>query len=259
MIDDKSPKHHRIRKPKNTGSEDFYSDDQSFDGIIQRAKDLGRDTFIVLYSGGKDSGKVLDLLQKKDEVDGVLHLNTNTGVRVTLDFVKDECTRRGLKLYIRHPTPLAFAYVAYCLEFGFPGPKLHAAIMKILKWSSMQKFIQEPRFKKKNPALVGGVRKFESIERMGCASCPAYKGWERDQASDPTAERFGMLKQNLKKIKDFIFRGTEEPDKLEKSIKELKKFLKSSDSESLPAKSKENLIKLIKDYDPNFKTMEDYL
>lgn len=97
-----------------------------------------------------------------------------------------------------------------------------------------------------------------NLKRMGCASCPAYKGWEKDQASDPTEDRFGMLKQNLKKMKEFILRGTEKQSRLDNSIKALKKFLKSKESASLPEANKIRLINLIKDYDSKFKTLEDY-
>lgn len=97
-----------------------------------------------------------------------------------------------------------------------------------------------------------------NLKRMGCASCPAYIGWEKDQASDPTGERFGMLKQNLKMMKKFIDKGTESPERLTKSIAELKKYLQSPESNKLPEKRKRALIKLIKQYDPSVRTLEDY-
>lgn len=171
MVTSKWPKGHKIRKTKG-GSHDYYSKDESFDGIIQTAKELGRDTFIVGFSGGKDSGMVLDQADKKGELYGVFHIDTKTGVKVTQDFVKDVCQSRGLKLFIRTPTPLAFAYVAFCLEFGFPGPSMHSAVMKLLKYNTMKKFVQEPEFKGRNPAILGGIRKFESKERMGNYDAP---------------------------------------------------------------------------------------
>lgn len=171
-IDTKWPKNHRMKKTKLKGSEDFHSEDHSFEGIMKTVKNLGRDTLIVLYSGGKDSGKVLDILDKQKQIYAVLHLNTNTGVRQTREFVESECQRRGVKLFVRSPTPLAFAYVAYSMEFGFVGPRMHSAIMKILKYNTMKKFIQEPQFLKKNPILIGGIRKFESKERMGNYNAP---------------------------------------------------------------------------------------
>lgn len=58
---------------------------------------------------------------------------------------------------------------------------------------------KNPTYKIHN--LKGGMR---------CASCPAYQGWEVDQASDPTEHRFGMLRQNLRMMKEFTDAGTEE-------------------------------------------------
>lgn len=170
-ITTRSPQGHKIQRKK------FYQKDhnvkaQDFEGIIKEAEKLGRDTFIVGYSGGKDSGKVLDKLIKMNKCFGVLHLKTNTGVKITEDFVIKQCEKLGVKLYIREPTPLSFAYVAYCLQFGFPGPSMHSAIMKILKYNTMKKFIQEPEFKGKNPAIISGVRKFESVRRMGNYDTP---------------------------------------------------------------------------------------
>ena len=64
----------------------------------------------------------------------------------------------------------------------------------------------------KNPAY-----KAHNIERMGCASCPAHLNWELRLANDPTNEGLGMLKMNLKILKET------EPERYEKSIKLLKK------------------------------------
>jgi 3'-phosphoadenosine 5'-phosphosulfate sulfotransferase (PAPS reductase)/FAD synthetase len=170
-LNTRSPKHHRLRKKKSF-QKDYDVEATDFEGIIKEAEKLGRDTFIVGYSGGKDSGKVLHKLNEMGKLYGVLHLKTNTGVQATEDFVIDECKRLGVKLFIREPTPLSFSYVAYCLQFGFPSVRLHSSIMKILKYNSMKKFIQEPQFKNKNPAIVGGIRKFESERRFGSYESP---------------------------------------------------------------------------------------
>lgn len=170
-ITTQSPKRHRQRK-KSFFQKDYDVSSKTFEGIIQEAEALGLDTFIVGYSGGKDSGKVLHKLHDMGKLYGVLHLRTNTGVQVTEDFVVDQCKKIGTKLFIREPTPLAFSYVAYCLQFGFPGANMHSAIMKLLKYNTMKKFIQEPEFKGKHPAIIGGVRKFESVRRLGSYNSP---------------------------------------------------------------------------------------
>lgn len=171
LMSTRSPKGHKTQR-KKFYQKDHYINSRDFDGIIKEAENLGRDTFIVGYSGGKDSGKVLDRLLKMNKLHGVLHLKTNTGVKITEDFVIKQCKDLGVKLYIREPTPLSFSYVAYCLQFGFPGPNMHSAIMKILKYNTMKKFVQEPEFKDMNPVIVGGVRKLESVRRMGNYETP---------------------------------------------------------------------------------------
>ncbi len=130
--------------------------------------------FIVGYSGGKDSGVVLHRLNDLGLCSGVLFLDTKVGVRQTKQFVEDQCYSLGLPLYTREPSPLSFAYVAYCLQFGFPGPRMHSAIMKILKYNSMKKFAQDPRWNK-TMAIVGGVRKSESQRRFGSYNTPITK------------------------------------------------------------------------------------
>lgn len=170
-ITTKSPKHHRMQK-KKFFQKDYDVKSKDFEGIILEAEELGLDTFIVGYSGGKDSGKVLHKLNEMGKLYGVLHLRTNTGVESTEKFVIEQCKQMNTKLFIREPTPLAFAYVSYCLQFGFPGANMHSSIMKILKYNTMKKFIQEPQFKNKSPAIIGGVRKFESIRRLGSYNSP---------------------------------------------------------------------------------------
>lgn len=64
----------------------------------------------------------------------------------------------------------------------------------------------------KNPTY-----KTHNIARMGCSSCPAYKGWELDQAQDPTDERMGQLKLNLTILKKT------EPERFEESVQTLLK------------------------------------
>jgi len=159
------PKNHKLRIPKKQWLNFYEPKEETFDSIIDRALELGRESFIVATSGGKDSGVVLDKAIKKDIVDGVFYIQTNTGVHLTQEFVEDRCTELGLKLYIREPAPHPYVFVAFCLYAGFPDVSLHSAIMKYLKYYPMLKFVTEPQFKKKKIALLGGIRKFESARR----------------------------------------------------------------------------------------------
>lgn len=91
-----------------------------------------------------------------------------------------------------------------------------------------------------------------NIERMGCASCPAHKYWEIRLASDPTAEGFGMLKQNLKGLQQY------EPERLQASLETLQNFVKSKVStEILTEKNRVRLIQLIKEF-THMPTMENF-
>jgi len=95
-----------------------------------------------------------------------------------------------------------------------------------------------------NPAY-----KAHAMQRMGCASCPAHKNWEIRLAKDPTNEGFGMLKQNFKLMQEFINNGTELPERMEKSIKTLEKYLKSEKSQQeLNSEQRARLEQLILEF-----------
>lgn len=88
----------------------------------------------------------------------------------------------------------------------------------------------------KNP--VYGIH---NLKRIGCASCPAHKDWELRLARDPTEEGFGMLKQNLKILKE-----TDIP-RLEKSIKNLDNYIKTTYEINQSQKNK--LTKMLQEID----------
>ena len=56
-ISENSPKFHRLIK-KKFYAKNYPVEARDFEGIIKEAEDLGREHFIVAYSGGKDSGKI---------------------------------------------------------------------------------------------------------------------------------------------------------------------------------------------------------
>lgn len=97
--------------------------------------------------------------------------------------------------------------------------------------------------------------KIHNIERMGCASCPAHIGWEIRLAKDPTNEGFGMLKQNLKIMKETILLGTEDPNRLVESIQNLKHHLRSPDCNEV---NRTKIIKLIKIYE-KYSAITDFM
>jgi 3'-phosphoadenosine 5'-phosphosulfate sulfotransferase (PAPS reductase)/FAD synthetase len=89
----------------------------------------------------------------------------------------------------------------------------------------------------KNPAYEA-----HNMERMGCASCPAHKNWEIRLAKDPTSEGLGMLRQNLKLLKEY------EPLRLVDSVNVLKKYIKNPKNE-LSEKSTEKVGSIIKEFE----------
>lgn len=166
MLTERWPKNHKLREPKKHFLTFYEPKEESFSSIMERLEELGRDTYVVGWSGGKDGGVVLDkTLKSNREIKRVFYIRTNTGVQLTEDFLKDQCQSMGLKLDIREPTPHAFVYVAICLEVGFPDYGLHDMVMSYLKYKTMMKYLQEPQFKKLNTVLLSGVRKFESTRR----------------------------------------------------------------------------------------------
>jgi len=164
-ITEKFPENHKLRMPKKQWLEYHQPKSQTFESIMSKIQELGRDTLVVAYSGGKDSGVVLHKLLDKHKLDSAFYIRTNTGVQITEDFIKDTCQSLGVKLHIREPTPHAFVYVAICLEVGFPDYGLHDMIMSFLKYKTMMKFITEPQFKGKKPILMSGIRQNESTRR----------------------------------------------------------------------------------------------
>jgi 3'-phosphoadenosine 5'-phosphosulfate sulfotransferase (PAPS reductase)/FAD synthetase len=101
----------------------------------------------------------------------------------------------------------------------------------------------------KNPAY-----KAHNMSRMGCASCPAHVNWEIRLAIDPTTEGLGMLRQNLKILKETIEAGTERPDRLNESLTNLKKLLdgkikdKKVENSELPEQNRPKIIAILKEF-----------
>lgn len=151
----------------------FDSKEKTPDSVIESLlREHQRRSFYVLCSGGKDSVGLVHYIDKAGLLDGVLHIQTNVGVRHTTEFVKKMCEKNGWQLYVREPKP-AFVYVSLVLEYGFPGPGMHRIVMGYLKYSAMRRFALERRGR--NPVLISGVRKTESLRRMGNYPGPIVK------------------------------------------------------------------------------------
>ena len=93
-----------------------------------------------------------------------------------------------------------------------------------------------------------------NMKRMGCASCPAHINWEVRLATDPTSEGLGMLKQNLKLLKQYGEAGTDRIERLDESLNILKKLLDGKfkdnkiDNGEIPIKNREKVIDILKEF-----------
>ena len=156
----KSRSNHPVKKT----SLYFYSpSDETPEAIVSDCEEkYGRDRFFVLSSGGKDSQCVLNWMDSHDKMEAVVHIQTNVGLSVTTNFVKDYCNSRGYKLYVIEPAH-KYVYAAHVLQYGFPGPGYHNMIMGKLKYKTMRDFAYS--IDKKHAVLVSGIRKFESNRR----------------------------------------------------------------------------------------------
>lgn len=156
----------RNMKIIKNGSFKFYpSPTKTFEGIIDELETTyHRTKFYSLFSGGKDSMTTTDKLDKMGKLEAVVHIKTNIGLQMTVDFVEEICKERNWKLFIIEPSP-KFTYAAHVLQYGFPGPGFHRLIMGKLKYKTMRDFALT--IDRKNHCLISGIRKFESERRMG--------------------------------------------------------------------------------------------
>jgi 3'-phosphoadenosine 5'-phosphosulfate sulfotransferase (PAPS reductase)/FAD synthetase len=138
---------------------------ESFEEIINDMEEkFHRTKFIALTSGGKDSMTTAIKLADMGKLDSLMHIKTNVGLEMTTDFIRDYAQELGFKLYIQEPQP-KFTYASHVLQYGFPSASFHRVIMGKLKYKTMRDFALT--IDRKNHCLVSGVRKFESVRRMG--------------------------------------------------------------------------------------------
>ena len=132
---------------------------------------------------------------------------------------------------------------SYIIKTTFPYPIRNVTPLGYWKMTDIYEYYARYNIPK-NPAY-----KAHNSERMGCASCPAHKNWEIRLAKDPTTEGFGMLKMNLKILKETVEAGTERKDRFNESINTLQKYLKSKESiKELPDSNRVKLTELLKEF-----------
>ncbi|MDA8008345.1 MAG: phosphoadenosine phosphosulfate reductase family protein [Alphaproteobacteria bacterium] len=159
------------QRMKNLGMEKsgkvrFYgAPSEDPDAILREVEEVhGRTKFYALTSGGKDSVGVCHYLAERGRLEAAVHIQTNVGFQATTDFIRDYSKEMGWPLRIIQPNP-KYTYASMVLEHGFPGPGSHKVVMGVIKYRTMRNFAYA--VDKKRHCLISGVRKWESVQRMG--------------------------------------------------------------------------------------------
>jgi 3'-phosphoadenosine 5'-phosphosulfate sulfotransferase (PAPS reductase)/FAD synthetase len=123
------------------------------------------DAVYGLFSGGHDSLCSTHIASLDPRFAGVLHMNTGIGIEETRDFVRQTCADRDWPLYETRPSE--GKYEEMVLERGgFPyGEQSHNSMLFYLKQQPMQRWLKANT--KGRVGLVTGIRKHESVRRMG--------------------------------------------------------------------------------------------
>lgn len=118
----------------------------------------------ALFSGGHDSLSVTHWAMNKG-ADAAVHVNTGIGIEQTRQFVRDTCKEQGwpyLEYHAKKP------YEEIIKEHGFPGPQSHRFMYTQLKEWGVRDLVRDHKVDRHdNIMLVTGVRKQESVRRMG--------------------------------------------------------------------------------------------
>jgi len=148
--------------------------------ILNEAITKGITSFYVAYSGGKDSGIILDIIAKEfsQYFKGVIFVDTGIATKATIKFVEDYCKERNYRLYHLYANDIKrqkdthvgkigepFSFENLVLTYGFPKQALHTITMRWIKYYSMRNFISQRIKAGEKPALISGMRQNESQRR----------------------------------------------------------------------------------------------
>lgn len=150
--------------------------------VLDEAYDTHKPVAVrALFSGGHDSLTATGIAFRWARKRGIdlraAHINTQTGIPETSEFVRQTCRDQGWPLRelkpegqkVRgKPIPRGMTvYEALVLEFGFPGPAQHGMMYQRLKERCLRQLVKEGKRRRGDRVmLVTGVRQQESVRRM---------------------------------------------------------------------------------------------
>ncbi len=160
-------------------AQEDWNKEKSPEEVLDYTLSIGHNSFYVGYSGGKDSGIVLDLIANKYAhfFKGVIYVDTGIGTDATKNFVIDFCKEKNYTLHILSPNDVKaagrgnlaegepFNYENLVKVFGFPKKSFHNNTMAWLKYYPIREFIDSRWRMGEKPAVISGVRKNESARR----------------------------------------------------------------------------------------------
>jgi 3'-phosphoadenosine 5'-phosphosulfate sulfotransferase (PAPS reductase)/FAD synthetase len=127
----------------------------------------------ALISGGNDSSTLAHWLAWHGHIDELLFLNTGTGIRETLLFVRRFAAHLELPLQEWSAPPGAYERMITTITGGFPGPAAHSFAYQRLKERPLNEYVawrKDGQHWRSKVLLFSGIRRAESIKRMKIAT-----------------------------------------------------------------------------------------
>lgn len=124
----------------------------------------------ALVSGGHDSAAVARWAAEHLRLDALLHINTTIGVEETREYVRELARHLGIPLIEEMRDDYGNGYEEMVRYFGFPGPGFHGLPYSRLKERPLRRVVRQAKaghHRQSHVALVSGVRRQESLRRMG--------------------------------------------------------------------------------------------
>jgi len=139
--------------------------------IMDEACSLAPDAPVFgLFSGGHDSFVSSHLASQHPRFVGIVHVNTGIGIELSRVFVREMCRMFGWPLYEYKATelPTPQIYEEIVMKYGFPGPSQHSTMYSLLKERCLRR-LKGDYARRRDIVLITGIRKQESVKRMGYA------------------------------------------------------------------------------------------